>query len=164
MLTDPTAPSLCATAELFLYLADRAQHVRDVIRPALEAGQVVLCDRFSDSTIAYQGYARGKDLELVRRLDAIARDGCTPGLTFLLDCPVRVGLERTRGRSFSGFREDRFEQESEAFHERVRSGFAELARAQPERFVVLDATRPAADVERTILTETLHRLPGASRS
>lgn len=158
ILTDPAGPPLCAITELFLYLADRTQHVRETVRPALAAGHVVLCDRFSDSTIAYQGYGRGEDLEMVRRLDAIARDGCAPDLTFVLGCPVHVGLERTRGRPSSGPREDRFENESTTFHERVRAGFLELARAEPERFVVLDGTRRAEDLEREILTETLRRL------
>jgi dTMP kinase len=164
LLTDPSGPELSATAELFLYLADRTQHVRDTVRPALAAGHVVICDRFSDSTIAYQGYGRGGDLDLVRHLDAIARDGCSPDLTFLLTCPVRVGLERTRTRSSTGPREDRFEQESEAFHERVLTGFHELAHMEPARFAVLDATQPVDRVESAILTETLRRLPGGLAS
>lgn len=160
LLTDPAGPELSATAELFLYLADRTQHVRDTVRPALASGQVVLCDRFSDSTIAYQGYGRGGDLKVVRSLDAIARDGCAPDLTFLLTCPVRLGLERTMTRPSGGPREDRFEQESDAFHERVLAGFTELARMEPARFAVIDATQPVDRVEGEVLTETLRRLPG----
>lgn len=108
-------------AELFLYLADRSQHLAEVIRPHLERGDVVLTDRFSGSTIAYQGYGRGLDLPTVRQLDAAARQGVSPDLTVLLDCPVRVGLQRARGS-------DRFHGELEAFHERVREGFLTLAR------------------------------------
>jgi len=132
--------------ELFLYLADRAQHVHEVIRPALASGRLVLCDRFTDSTLAYQGYGRGVDLDMLRRLNQVASHGITPDVTFLLDCPVEVGLSRTAQRNMNlksgGSREDRFEQERADFHERVRRGFLELARAEPQRIYVLDASRP----------------------
>ncbi|MEK6600585.1 MAG: dTMP kinase [Candidatus Binatota bacterium] len=131
--------------ELFLYLADRAQHVQKVIRPALASGTIVLCDRFTDSTLAYQGYGRGVELDMLRRLNEVASPGITPDLTFLLDCPVEVGLPRTAQRivnQTSGKRrEDRFEREKVEFHERVRAGFLELARAEPKRIVILDASR-----------------------
>ena len=130
--------------ELLLYLADRAQHVAEVITPALTRGQLVLTDRFSASTIAYQGYARGQDIELVRRLDAIARQGLTPHLTILLDCPVADGLRRARGS-------DRFHSEDQAFHERVRAAFLEFARQEPDRYCVIDATRPEAQVQREVM-------------
>jgi dTMP kinase len=120
-------------AELFLYLADRAQHVGQVIEPALATGALVITDRFSASTIAYQSYARGLDLDAVTRADAWARGGLTPDLTVLLDCPVRIGLQRARGH-------DRFHAELEAFHERVRQGFRAQAAADPTRWRVLDAT------------------------
>jgi len=142
LLGEDGAP-LTPLAELFLYCADRTQHVDEVIRPALDAGQVVLCDRFSDSTIAYQGYGRGLDLEAVRVLDARARGGVWPSLTFLLDCPVEEGLRRARGRPGAG---DRFERETPAFHERVRAGFLALAAAEPGRFCVLDAAEPIDSV------------------
>jgi dTMP kinase len=125
-------------AELFLYLADRAQHVSEVIRPALAAGEIVLVDRYSASTIAYQGYARGLDLDRVTRADQWARGGLDPDLTVWLDCPVRIGLERAG-------QPDRFHAEAEAFHERVRSGFAALAAASPG-WHRIDATRPVAEV------------------
>jgi len=131
--------------ELFLYLADRAQHVHEVIRPALASGRLVLCDRFTDSTLAYQGYGRGVDLDMLRRLNQVASHGITPDVTFLLDCPVEVGLSRTAQRNMNlksgGSREDRFEQERADFHERVRRGFLELARAEPKRIYVFDASR-----------------------
>lgn len=130
---DPPTPM----AELLLYLADRHQHVVRVIRPALAAGRLVLCDRFSDSTIAYQGYARGLDLDTVRTLDRAARDGLAPDLTILLTCPPEVGLTRATGRT--GGR-DRMEGEPLAFHERVHAGFAALAAADPDRHVVIDTT------------------------
>jgi dTMP kinase len=131
-------------AELFLYLADRAQHVREVIRPALEAGQIVLCDRFSGSTIAYQGHGRGLDLEVIARGDAAARDGVAPDLVLLLDCPVRTGLERVRGH-------DRFHAETTAFHERVRRGFLTLAAEDASGWRVIDATQPEETVHAAVL-------------
>ena len=146
---------LSPLAELFLYCADRTQHVREVVRPALEAGRIVLCDRFSDSTIAYQGFGRGLDLATVRALDAHARDGVSPDLTFLLDCAVEEGLVRA-GRRASAT--DRFEREAHAFHERVRAGFLTLAREAPARFVVLDAHAPLETVQQRVSKELQRRL------
>lgn len=131
-------------AELFLYLADRAQHVQEVISPELQAGHVVLCDRFSGSTIAYQGYGRDLDLDAVTRADAWARSGLTPDLTLLLDCPVRVGLERASGP-------DRFHAEALAFHERVRAGFLAVAERQRETWRVIDSTRPQVEVHAAVM-------------
>ena len=131
-------------AELLLYLADRAQHVAEVIRPALARGAVVLTDRFSASTIAYQGYARQLDVALVQQLDAVARDGVSPALTVLLDCPVALGLQRARG-------DDRFHRETLAFHERVRAAFLQLAAQSPELYGVVDATLPAEAVQQQVL-------------
>lgn len=140
--------------ELFLYLADRAQHVQELIRPALASGRLVLCDRFTDSTLAYQGYGRGVNLEMLRRLNEMASQGIIPDLTFLLDCPVDVGLSRTAQRVVeqkSGkARKDRFEREQRDFHEKVRSGFLELAQAEPKRIHVLDASRPIPKVHEEI--------------
>jgi dTMP kinase len=132
-------------AELLLYLADRAQHVTQLIAPALASGQVVLTDRFSASTIAYQGYGRGLDLGMVTRLDAVARQGVSPALTVLLDCPVDVGLRRVRG-------DDRFHREEREFHERVRAGFLSLAREDWDRYCVIDAAAPAERVQQEIFT------------
>lgn len=141
---------IASPTELFLYLADRAQHVHEVIRPALARGRLVLCDRFTDSTLAYQGYGRGVDLDMLRRLNQVASHGIMPDLTFLLDCPVEVGLSRTAqrlvGQESGKGREDRFEREKAEFHERVRTGFLELARVEPERIYILDATRSVEDV------------------
>jgi dTMP kinase len=159
LLLGSEATPLTGLAELFLYCADRAQHVAELIRPALDEGQIVVCDRFSDSTIAYQGYGRGLDLDVVRSLDAQARAGLTPSLTFLLDCPVEVGLGRAKARAAA---RDRFERETLAFHERVRAGFAALAREAPERIVVVDSTGPVATVTERIATTTLARLDGAA--
>jgi len=140
-------------AELFLYLADRAQHVEQVIAPALAAGCVVLTDRFSPSTIAYQGYGRGLDLDELRRADAWARGGVSPQLVILLDCPVRVGLQRARGS-------DRFHAELEAFHERVRRGFQAEAAAAAALWRVVDASQPEEVVRAAVLDAVRNHLRG----
>src|SRR5712671_4921973 len=134
---DP-AVSLDVAAELLLVLADRAQHVREKLKPALAAGQVVISDRYSDSTVAYQGYGRGFDLKLLGELNRLASDGMRPDLTFVLDCPVDIGLARTRARVKGGVRmPDRFEGEQLEFHRRVREGFLTIARTDPARVMVL---------------------------
>jgi len=136
--------------EIFLYLADRAQHVREIIQPALASGKIVLCDRFTDSTLAYQGYGRGADFGALRQMNLIASGGIVPDLTLLLDCPVELALSRTARRvkeqRATENPEDRFEREQVKFHERVRRGFQELARAEPERIHVLDASASVEDV------------------
>ena len=156
LLLGTEAVPLSPLAELLLYCADRAQHVERVILPALAAGRIVLCDRFLDSTITYQGYGRGLDLDSVRALDATARTGLWPELTFLLDCPVAVGLARARERP--GAADDRFERETIAFHERVRAGFAALAAAEPARFCILDSTAPIAEVQARMIAAAERRL------
>ena len=139
---DP-AVSLDVSAELLLVLADRAQHVREKLKPALARGEIVISDRYSDSTTAYQGYGRGFDLRLLSELNKLATDGLMPGLTFVLDCSVEVGLERTRQRARGDVRRpDRFEGEELEFHKRVRSGFLTLAKSDPARFRLIDAGRP----------------------
>jgi len=155
LLLGPEAVPLTPLAELLLYCSDRTQHVDEIVRPALATGCVVLSDRFSDSTIAYQAYGRGLDLASVEELDARARGGVWPALTFLLDCPVAAGLARARGRSTTA---DRFEREALEFHERVRAGFRTLAAAEPQRFCVLDATRSIEDVRARVIAETERRL------
>ena len=141
-------------AELFLFLADRAQHVADTIRPALERGQWVICDRYADSTIAYQGYGRGMDPEELQSLNDYATDGLWPDITFLLDLPVEEGLGRAlarNGREGTSQSEGRFEAEALAFHQRIREGFHLRAQRWPERFRVLDATQtPDAIVAQTM--------------
>lgn len=130
-------------AELFLFLADRAQHVEETIRPALARGEWVLCDRYADSTIAYQGYGRGMNVETLQTLNDYATGGLWPDRTLLLDLPVETGLERAlarNGREGLSQSEGRFEAEALAFHRRIREGFLERAARWPERFCVLDAT------------------------
>ncbi len=149
LLLDVRTGGLASRAELFLFLADRAQHVVEVIRPALEAGQVVLCDRFTDSTLAYQGHGRGLDTEYLRSLNTAATGGLEPDLTLLLDLPVRCGLERAGERNRSAgmvIAEGRFDSESLDFHERVRRGYRALADEEPERFAIIDASQPPEDV------------------
>jgi len=149
-----TTTPLTPLTELLLYCADRAQHVAEVIRPALAAGRVVLCDRFSDSTLAYQGYGRGFDLAMLRALDAKASDSLIPALTFLFDCPVDEGLRRARRRR----RADRMEQEPFAFHERIRAGFHALAAGEPERFCLVDTAAAEETVRARVAAEADRRL------
>ena len=134
---------LDSRAELFLFLADRAQHVAETIRPALERGEWVLCDRYADSTIAYQGYGRGMDIDRLQTLNDYATKGLWPDRTLLLDLPVETGLDRARtrnGREGLSASEGRFEAEEKAFHQRIREGFLDRAARWPERFQILDAT------------------------
>jgi dTMP kinase len=144
--------AIAPATEIFLYLADRAQHVSEVIRPALTAGKILLCDRFTDSTLAYQGYGRGIDLKLLGQFNDVADGGVRPDLTFLLDCPVAVGLARTSRRPNPAGQvgQDRFERESIEFHEKIRAGFLSMARAEPSRFRVIDSSRPRQEVAREI--------------
>ena len=144
------AEEIAPWTELFLILADRAEHVASLIRPALARGETVLCDRFSESTLAYQAYGRGLPFADVRAAESAARQGLLPELTIVLDCPVAIGLERTRKRRGAAGA-DRFESEAEAFHERVRNGFLELARADAERIVVLDGARDQNIIHADIL-------------
>ncbi len=137
---DP-AVALEVAAELLLVLADRAQHVREKLTPALEAGTIVISDRYSDSTVAYQGYGRGFDMALLRNLNDLASNRLKPDLTIVLDCPVETGLARTRARTGSAVRSDRFEGEQIEFHQRVRDGFLAIAAAEPARVTIIDAAR-----------------------
>ena len=153
VLLEVSKRRITSATELFLYLADRAQHIHEVIIPALEQGKIVLCDRHTDSTLAYQGYGRGIDLQLLRRLNDMASQGIKPDLTLLLDCPVEIGLSRTtqrRSQKAAGQSEDRFEREKLDFHERIRAGFLELARAEPDRFRIINAAGSAQAVAEDI--------------
>ena len=148
LLLEPITP-LALGAEVLMMLADRAQHIQEVIAPALNANQLVLCDRFLDSTIAYQGYGRKIDLSLLAQINTFACGGYVPALTFLLDVPVAEGLRRAQKRR-GNETADHFEVESVAFHERVRDGFLSVARAEPHRVRVLDSTRPLDVVRQEI--------------
>ncbi len=164
ILLDPANTGLAPKAELLLYAAARSQHLAQLILPALEEGKIVLCDRFSDATIAYQGYGRGLDVNLIRSLDVMVTDGMRPDVTILLDIDAAAGLARARGRnSRGGFEaEARFENEHLSFHERVRRGYLELARQEPGRFRIVDAS-PSPDVIqnriRQIIDDVLRKTP-----
>jgi len=133
-------------AELFLFEAARAQHVAEVILPALASHDVVICDRFSDSSVAYQGHGRGLGLNHVRVANLVATQGLLPDLTVLLNVAVELGLTRKEGETAPG----RLGRESADFHERVRRGYLALATEEPERFVVVDGTLPAEEVTQRI--------------
>jgi dTMP kinase len=152
ILLDSRNTGLSPLAELLLYEADRAQHVREVIRPALKKGLWVLCDRFSDATEAYQGRARGEPISLVRELNRVATGGLKPDVTFLLDLPVEVGLARARRRNLdtNAGDQDRFEREELSFHEKVREAYLLLARREKKRFVVIQAQAGEKEVEESI--------------
>jgi len=146
-------------AELLLYEASRAQLVQEVIRPALASGRIVLCDRFTDSTVAYQGYGRGLDLDLVQRLNAVAADGLRPDLTFLLDLDPIVGLARASERlAQPRQRRDRLEDEVLEFHQRVQAGYRALAAREPERVVIVDAAPGILEIETRIRRHVETRL------
>lgn len=151
VLLNTTEEGIDPWAELFLYEACRAQLVAKVIRPALIEGKVVLCDRFYDSTLAYQGFGRGLDREKIAGLNTLATGGLVPDLTILVDCAEDVGLKRAWSRinSASGAKEDRFEKEDAAFHSRVREGFLEIARGA-SRVRVVDGSREISTVHREI--------------
>ena len=153
VLLNPQNRDLAPVAELLLYAADRAQHLERVVRPALAAGTAVVCDRFFDATLVYQGYARGLDKAMIRRLHQLACGGLVPDLTLLLDLRPSVGLARAWRRidaEAAGGAESRFEAEALAFHERVRAGYLDLARREPARFVIVDAAAAATTVGRQI--------------
>jgi len=128
-------------AELFLFLADRAQHVAAEIRPALQQGCVVLCDRYGDSTVVYQGYARGMDVDLLRRLNDLATGSLVPDMTILIDIEPKVGLARIKNL-------DRLDAEPLEFHRKVRNGFLAEASLFPDRYRILKGDRPPDDVKR----------------
>ncbi len=168
LLLDRDNTRMAPATELLLYEASRAQLVQEIIRPALAAGRVVLCDRFTDSTVAYQGYGRGLDLHCIARLNALATDGLRPDLTFLLDLDPAVGLRRATQRvAERQAQRDRIEGEVLAFHQRVRTGYRTIAAAEPQRVIVLDASSGMAEIEARIrrrVDEALRAILGAADS
>jgi dTMP kinase len=147
---------LDAWAELFLFLADRRQHTLQVILPAREQGAWVLCDRYADSTLVYQGYGRGLDIALIRRLNALATGDLTPDLTVLIDLPVEDALARANAPN-------RFEAETLAFHNRIRAGYLQLARAEPRRFLVLDGLQPLEALQASLKQAVRERFLDAGK-
>ncbi len=153
-LKRPGRTPISPLAELFLFAAARAQLVNEVISPALQAGTAVVCDRYSYSTLAYQGYGRGLDQDIIRLVNSAATGGLSPDLIVLLDIPARAGLGRKKGRDG-----DRFESESLAFHNRVRRGYLEMARADRERWLVVDGRLPRKAIQDAIW-DRVSRLTG----
>lgn len=142
--------ALVPEAEILLFSASRAQHVQERIRPALAAGQLVLCDRYADSTLAYQGYGHGLPLDTLRHITDFATGGLVPDLTLLLDVEVEAGLARRRAAAAEGAEWNRMDAQTLAFHERVRAGYQQLAAAEPWRWRAVDAAQPPAQVQRAI--------------
>jgi dTMP kinase len=142
LLLDPKMKGLVPLAELFLYEASRAQHVQDTIAPALAKGHVVICDRFADSSVVYQGVARGLKAPLVRELNRMATSGLKPDRTIVLDLDPRIGLARVGSRGIL----DRIEKEALSFHQAVRAGFKRLAKEEPRRVKLVDASRSRDDI------------------
>jgi dTMP kinase len=163
VLLHPGAAGINALAELMLFGADRAQHVAEVIRPALKAGRVVLCDRFSDATRAYQGYGRGLSSETVDAVDKAARGEIRPDMTILLDLSAETGLERARRRNnqAADLSESRIDEEELAFHRRVREGYLIIAGEEPERFLVLDGTLRPQELAEIVMREAAMRFSHA---
>ncbi len=154
ILLDPESRDLDPLTELLLYMADRVQHVKEIITPALSAGKVVLCDRFFDATVVYQGYARGIDIGLINKVHELVLDGLKPDITILLDLPVEIGLSRAWEQIKTGTRngnETRFEEETLAFHQKVRASYLKLASLEPDRFRIIDATQNEDKVRRDII-------------
>ena len=143
--------ALSPEAQVLLYSTARAQNVREVIRPAIESGKIVIADRFFDSTMAYQGYGHGVPLDRIREVTRLACEDVIPDRTFLLDIPVHIGLGRSGWRAQSKW--DRFEVLDPAFHERVREGYLRLAAAEPKRWQVIDAARDEASIAQDVRYE-----------
>lgn len=166
ILLDAENRELSPLAELMLYAAARAQHVTEVIAPALEADKIVLCDRFCDATVAYQSFGRGIDRGVIDSLNLHACQGVTPDLTVLVDCDPTVGLERARRRieATSGPREERFELEALPFHNRVRAGYRQLALEEEDRFLIIDGSGSIEEIFAAISTQIAARIPEALRA
>jgi dTMP kinase len=163
VLLDPAHAGMAPETELLLFAAARADHVRRVVEPALQAGTHVVCDRFHDSTHAYQGAGRGLDAALIQRIDAAARGDLLPDVTVLLDLPADLGLGRARGRNAGGAdggAEGRLDDEDLAFHRRVRSGFLRRAGDEPRRIWVVDAHGGEEDVASRVVALVRRVLPG----
>lgn len=143
LLLDSGTRGMTPSMELFLYETARRDHVDEAIRPALESGKIVLCDRFTDATLAYQGYGRGLSLKMIEALNEIATGGIHPNLTFLFDLPVSKGLKRARQRNK---KLDRLERESKNFHEKVRQGYLTLARKEKRKFRIIHAERTPNEI------------------
>jgi len=150
ILLDPENKGMEPMAELLLYFSDRVEHVKKIIEPALAEGKTVICDRYFDATLVYQGYARGLDIKLIARLHELVLEGLKPDITLLLDLSPETGLSRAWEQIGNGSRsgdETRFEKEALSFHEKIRAGYLELARLEPHRFRVIDASQDKNKVQ-----------------
>ena len=153
ILLDPASTALAPLTELLLYMADRCQHIDELIQPCLDAGKTVVCDRYFDATLVYQGFARGLDTVLIQKLHQILFNNLKPDITLLLDLDPVIGLKRAWQQLNTGQRsghESRFEAETLAFHEKVRAGYLELARLEPGRFRIIDAAQSQNQVSTAI--------------
>lgn len=149
-----TSHNMTNECELLLFSASRAQHLHEVIVPALERGDIVISDRFLDSTTAYQGYGRNLPLDLIAKVHQLAVGDCMPDLTLLIDIDPRIGLERARGRELF----DRMESQSLEFYQKVRAGFLQIAKGDPKRFVVIDGARGIEEVQADVVKTVMERL------
>jgi dTMP kinase len=159
VLLDPNNKEIDPLTELFLYNASRIEHIKKVIIPALDEGKIVLCDRYFDSSLAYQGAARSLPLETLFKIHEIATENLFPHITFLLDLPAKVGISRVKSRkSASGKAHilDRIELENIDFHEKVRKAYINLKNQFPDRIIEIDATLPEKEIHTTIIDTILH--------
>lgn len=166
ILLDAENHGMQPLTELLLYAAARAQHVAEVIVPALESGAVVLCDRFTDATVAYQHNGRDIERGTIDALNVLACQSQRPDLTVLIDCDAALGLSRAKSRiaSSSGPREERFELEQLSFHQRVRDGYLQLAAAEPERFLTVSAAGTIDEIFGRIALQVMERMRGNARA
>jgi len=161
ILLDSQNAKIDIRTELLLYQASRAQHIKDVIRPALEQGYIVLCDRFTDATLAYQGYAQGISKDLIESLNQFATNNLTPDFTILIDCPVEIGLKRVQNRKETlnqKVSEDRFEEKSIAFHQMVRLGYLQIADRNSNRIYIVDGRKEPSNVHREIRSIVIKKI------
>ena len=154
ILLDPESKDMDSLTELLLYMADRSQHIKKVVCPSLFSGKTVLCDRYYDATVVYQGFARGLDTGLINKLHELVFEDLKPDITILLDLPSETGLMRAWKQIENGSRtslETRFEKETLSFHKKVRAGYLELARKEPLRFRIIDASNDENQVKNDII-------------
>ena len=161
ILPDSRNPHIDIKTELLLYEASRAQHIKDVVRPALDKGSIVLCDRFTDATLAYQGYAQRINKDLIERLNQFATDNITPDFTILIDCPVEIGIKRAKKRGATvnqKINEDRFEEKNISFHQNVRLGYLQIAECNSNRIHIVDGREDVSTVQQGIRTVVLKKI------
>lgn len=161
ILLDSRNTHIDIKTELLLYEASRAQHIKDVVRPALDKGSIVLCDRFTDATLAYQGYAQRINKDLIERLNQFATDNITPDFTILIDCPVEIGIKRAKKRGATvnqKINEDRFEEKNISFHQNVRLGYLQIAECNSNRIHIVDGREDVSTVQQGIRTVVLKKI------